>query len=85
MQDYSAFEAKLNDVHNWPCTYTFKCIVPCGEADTFRAAFKEHSLSDRASKSGKYISFTMEFNASSSGDVVSVYRTAATIPDAMPL
>lgn len=85
MQDYSAFEAKLNDVHDWPCTYTFKCIVPRGEVDIFRSAFSDHTLSERPSKSGKYISFTLEFTASSSAEVVAVYQTAATIPGAMPL
>ncbi|MEM6886289.1 MAG: DUF493 domain-containing protein [Verrucomicrobiota bacterium] len=85
MQDYSAFEAKLNDDHDWPCTYTFKCIVPSAEADTFRSALSEHTLTDRASKSGKYISFTLEFTAQSSNDVVAVYQTASTIPGAMPL
>ncbi|MEM1157570.1 MAG: DUF493 family protein [Verrucomicrobiota bacterium] len=85
MQDYSAFAAKLNDVHDWPCTYIFKCIVPSTEAEAFRSAFPEHTLSDRTSKAGKYISFTLEFTAESSKDVVAVYQTAATIPGAMPL
>lgn len=85
MQDYSAFEAKLNEVHDWPCTYTFKCIVPHTEAGSFRDAFSDHSLSDRPSKSGKYISFTLEFEATSSSQVIEIYRCAAKIPGAMPL
>jgi hypothetical protein len=85
MQDYSAFEEKLNEVHDWPCTYTFKCIVPAAEVDTFREKFQQFSFSERASSSGKYISFTLEFHADSSGHVVNVYQTAATIPGAMVL
>jgi len=85
MQDYDAFEEKLNDVHQWPCTYTFKCIVPHKEADTFRTTFQSFTMTDRASSSGKYISFTLDFEAKNGAEVIEIYRTAATIPGAMPL
>ncbi len=85
MQDYHAFEEKLNEVHQWPCPYVFKCIVPSGEADTFRQTYADFEMTHRDSKSGKYVSFTLEFTAHSSDEVVNLYRIASTIPGAMVL
>ncbi|MEO0454066.1 MAG: DUF493 domain-containing protein [Verrucomicrobiota bacterium] len=84
-KNWDSFQEKLDETHQWPCQYTFKCVI---RAEYYCELEKlkvrgEHSI--RQSKGGKYLSFTLQFEAQSSDDVLSVYREASAIPGAVLL
>jgi len=85
MDSLESLSKKLDETHEWPCLFTFKCVVPAASSDTFRQLFPEHSPRERESRSGKYISMTIEWKASSSREVTDIYRKASEIPGAILL
>jgi putative lipoic acid-binding regulatory protein len=85
MDNLESLRAKLDDAHDWPCVYTFKCVIPSDQRDRFLESFPDHQPTERGSRSGKYISMTLEWEAGSSGEIVEMYREAATIPGAILL
>ncbi|MEM6821306.1 MAG: DUF493 domain-containing protein [Verrucomicrobiota bacterium] len=85
MSDFSKLAEKLNETHKWPCIYVFKCVIPAKHKEQFEAQFADYPSSHRASSSGKYLSFTLEFEAHSSDQVIGLYQSAAKIPGAILL
>jgi putative lipoic acid-binding regulatory protein len=82
---WESFKVKLEETHQWPCPYTFKCIVRAEyycELDAIKEK-GEHSV--RQSSNGKYLSLTLNFEAQESDDVLEVYRLASAIPGAVLL
>jgi hypothetical protein len=56
---WESFKVKLEETHQWPCPYTFKCIVRAEyycELDAIKEK-GEHSV--RQSSNGKYLSLTL--------------------------
>ncbi len=87
MEDSIArFKQTLNEYHSWPCTYTFKFIVPAGQCDQVLDLF-EHGdhVSTRSSRNGKYISITAKCLVHSSEEVVTVYEAASHIQGVLSL
>ena len=69
----------LEDQHDFPCTYTFKFVVPADKIETLENLVKEGSQSKRPSSSGKYISLTIVMEVSSSDHVIEVYERVQVI------
>lgn len=79
------FKQVLEECHDWPCTYTFKFIVPQQSISEMEKLFPDHDIKKRESKTGKYISVTFETLANSSEEIMDVYHKASLIPGAMAL
>lgn len=73
------FRTKLEQHYSWPSLYIFKFIVPSGKENELKKLFPNHSVTEKNSSQGKYISLTMQIMASSSDSVIEVYQKAATV------
>lgn len=74
-----SFREKLDHHYAWPSLYTFKFIVPKGKEEEVRRMFPMHTPSERASKNGNYISFTIQAMMPSTEAVIGVYQDASSI------
>lgn len=81
MSDFESdnFLSKLKEVHEWPCTYMFKFIVPKEQVTVLEAAIKHEHSRMNPSKNGKYISMTFHVEAESAEDVIAIYRLASKV------
>jgi|TARA_B100000768_G_scaffold83327_1_gene78826 hypothetical protein len=73
---------QLDDTHRWPCSFSFKFILPADEQSiaALRSVFSTSAqFSERPSRNGKYKSFTIVETVGSAEDVFSCYESAATI------
>ncbi|MGX9366018.1 DUF493 family protein [Desulfoplanes sp. PS50] len=78
--DFTTFAERLDQAHDWPCIYTFKFIVPKNRQTEVTCLFgPEASVRKTASRTGKYISITVETKMESSAQVIDIYRQTATI------
>lgn len=77
--DFVAFKEKLDDIHAWPSLYTFKFIVPKAKVPEVEALFPKHEVNHTPSSKGTYISVTARMMASSSEEVISIYKAASGI------
>jgi len=78
--DYTTFAQRLDQAHTWPCCYTFKFIVPKNRQNEVTKLFGPRTpMKKTASRTGKYISITVETSMESSAQVIDVYKRAATI------
>ncbi len=78
--NHTTFTERLDEAHTWPCTYTFKFIVPKNRHNEVRCLFgPEASVRTTASRTGKYLSLTIETAMTSSDEVMAVYQQAAAI------
>ena len=82
---WDSLREKLEDVHEWPCDYTFKFIMPAAIVDDFVAILGKHSYDTRPSRTGKYTSITAVVRVESSEDVIAFYRAAATFEGVISL
>ncbi len=80
-----SFKEQLDKTHAWPVLYMFKFVVPSGKEAEVRALFPKHTPTERASKTGKYTSITIQMMMPSSDAVIEVYKTVATIEGIIPL
>ncbi len=82
---HKQFKQVLDDHHQWPCPYLFKFIIPADKLEQFKELFPNEAIDTRTSKTGKYISVTLESNMCSSHEVMAVYNKASEIPGIMSL
>jgi putative lipoic acid-binding regulatory protein len=75
----NSFKEKLDSHYAWPSLYTFKFIVPKGKEEAVRELFPMHNPSERASKNGNYISFTIQMMMPSTEAVIAIYQSASSI------
>ncbi len=80
-----SFKSALNDNHEWPCYYTFKFIVPVDKTEEVLGLFADDPVSERPSKSGRYISYTMEMHVESADHVLSLYNRVSHIKGVITL
>jgi uncharacterized protein len=78
-EKFDKMKSLLEDQHDFPCTYTFKFVVPADKIETLENLVKEGSQSKRPSSSGKYISLTIVMEVSSSDHVIEVYERVQVI------
>jgi uncharacterized protein len=75
----NAFREKLDQHYAWPSLYMFKFIVPAGKEDEVKKLFIQHTVSERLSKNGNYVSITIQMMMPSSDSVVDVYVLASKV------
>ena len=80
-----SFKSALNDNHEWPCHYTFKFIVPKDKTSEVLNLFADDPVSARESRSGRFISYTMEMYVESANHVVSIYNRVSHIKGVITL
>ncbi|TNF27196.1 MAG: DUF493 domain-containing protein, partial [Deltaproteobacteria bacterium] len=78
-EKFDKMKSLLEDQHDFPCTYTFKFVVPADKIETLENLVKEGSQSKRPSSSGKYVSLTIVMEVSSSDHVIEVYERVQVI------
>ena len=70
---------KLDQHYAWPALYIFKFIVPKGKEEEVKHLFPRHTVKEKASKNGNYISLTIQMMAPSSDAVIDVYLKTSLI------
>ena len=84
-ESIASFKSALDDNHQWPCFYTFKFIVPKDKCTVFLSLFADDPVSERPSKSGRYISYTMDMHVESADHVISIYNRVSHIKGVITL
>jgi hypothetical protein len=80
------FKQRLDEHHQWPCTYMFKFIVPQNQTQKILDLFESRDdLRTRPSRHGRYMSITAKCTVASSEEVVAVYQAAAQIKGVISL
>ena len=79
MDSFKPFKDKLDQEHSWPGIYLFKFVVPKDKKEALIAEFPEESFTEKQSKSGNYISFSLKKTMQSSDEVVEIYIRARKI------
>ena len=75
----AGFREKLEQHYSWPALYIFKFIVPTGREQEVKDLFPNHTVTEKISRNGNYISLTAQMMAPSSDAVIAVYVSAAQI------
>ena len=79
MDAHRAFKEKLDQEHSWPGIYVFKFVVPSNKQQEIRDLFPEEPFTEKKSKAGNYVSFTLKKTIHSSDEVVEMYLKAQEI------
>ncbi len=77
--DAEKFKQLLDGHHDWPCTYTFKFVIPKGKLSELREVFERDEFHTKDSKKGNYISVTINKYVISSSEVMSLYEECSEI------
>lgn len=78
-------KAALDKTTEWPTVYTYKFIVPRASLNHLLALIDGNRYSSRESKTGKFVSVTMERVVTSSEDVIELYKRTAVVKGLMAL
>jgi len=73
------FKGLLDEQYEWPTNYLFKFVVPGAQADKIKALFPGQEVSERASKTGKYVSLSIDIKLESADVVIAIYQKASEI------
>ncbi|MCK5882583.1 MAG: DUF493 domain-containing protein [Bacteriovoracaceae bacterium] len=84
-EDYDSFKRRLDEAHEWPCSYLFKFIVPREQVVTLehQTGLQHERLTP--SKKGTYVSVTFHMAATSSDEVIEIYKKASKVKGVMAL
>ena len=83
--NFDKFRALLDDQMNWPDYYHFKFVIKVGQKDSLLEILEEHSITERPSKNGNFVSITSRKLVHSADDIVEVYQKASTIEGILSL
>ena len=83
--DLTKFKSLLDEQVSWPDFYTYKFIVKTERKSHVTSLLEEHEITEKHSKTGKYISITSKKLMESSDDVVAVYHKLSTIEGVITL
>jgi putative lipoic acid-binding regulatory protein len=75
----AGFQEKLDQHYSWPSLYIYKFIVPTGKEDEVKKLFPNHTVTQKLSRNGNYVSITVQVMEPSSESVIAIYREAAMI------
>ena len=78
-------KATLDQVHTWPCVYSFKFIIPRAERQALLALLPAGEVAERQSRGGNYVAVTLSAPMPDSPAVIALYQLAATIPGIVSL
>lgn len=79
------FQITLDETHEFPCNYNFKFIVPIDKREDLLNHFPTHERIEKASKNGKFQSFTIKVSVTSGSEIVSIYRKVSMIEGVISL
>lgn len=71
--DSESFKEKLDIQYQWPSLYTFKFIAPLHMVDSVKTLFIGHTIKEKPSRKGNYLSLTISLMAGSSKQVIDYY------------
>ena len=74
---FASLKARLDDVHDWPCVYTFKFIMKTERLAAFVPLLEGHDYTTRNSAAGRHVAVTAEIFVETSDEVIALYRAAA--------
>jgi putative lipoic acid-binding regulatory protein len=77
--DLTKLKSLLDEEHEFPFHYTFKFIILTENKDELLSLLKEHNITEKLSKNGKYTSITSHTSMNSSDEIVEVYQVASTV------
>jgi len=75
----SKLKSLLESEYDWPSQYLFKFIVPKNKVWHLEKLFPQHPLELRSSKTGKYVSVTVNIELESADIVIAIYQKASHI------
>ncbi len=73
------FKRQLDENHQWPCTYTFKFIVPKEQVVVLCNLVKVDHSKLVPSKNGNYVSVNFEILAQSADEIVAIYQSVSQV------
>ena len=74
MENETQFKALLDEQYEWPAQYIFKFIVPKSSVSVAKNLLETFIVSEKESKTGKYISLTATKVMEASEDILEVYK-----------
>jgi putative lipoic acid-binding regulatory protein len=76
----------LEDEYSFPCSYTFKFIVPVSNQDALFLAIGEgYEITTRPSKKGNYVSLSAVRTFKSASEIIDVYVKIEKVPGVIAL
>ena len=81
-QKRKRLQNQLDATHRWPCSFSFKFILPANESAVaaLKSIFSDLAqFSERPSRNGNYTAFTIVETVGSAEDVFARYETASAI------
>lgn len=76
---FTSLQQRLEEAHQWPCSYVFKCVAPADVCETVKQLLPQGDLSKRDSAGGRFTAITVQFHATAATEVVDVYRRVSQI------
>ena len=76
---WDLLKARLEEVHEFPCSYTFKFISPKDQVESLVELLGDHELKRRDSAGGRWVSVTAIVNVASSEEVMAIYRSVQSV------
>lgn len=74
-----SFRELLDNSNTYPTLYLFKFIVPNGKLEEVYTIFPNQQVSEKPSKTGKYVSTSIKMKVSSTDEIMALYTRAAKI------
>ncbi len=84
-KDNSKFKELLDETYCWPCSYTFKFIVPKGQVALAKQILIGLQLSEKASGKGNYISITATKIFNGAEEIILIYQKMAIVEGVVSL
>jgi len=84
---YANLKEKLESVQQFPGIYCFKFIITGGldKIQELRKVLQNDEFIEQPSKTGKYVSITVNKNVQNADEVISIYKQTAIIKGIMTL
>ncbi|WP_316736569.1 DUF493 domain-containing protein [Pedobacter aquatilis] len=84
---YANLKEKLESVQQFPGVYCFKFIITGGldKIEDLRKIFPNEEFIEQPSKTGKYVSITVNKNVQNADEVIAIYKQTANIKGIMTL
>lgn len=79
MKNNTQFKALLDEQYEWPAQYIFKFIVPKASISIAKNVLLTFNLTEKDSKTGKYISLSATKVMESSDEILDIYKKMAIV------
>ncbi len=82
---WEKFRRTLDENHQWPCSFTYKFIVPRPQLGHLLFLFGNRAVHTKDSNGGRFVSVTSIQLVQSGAEVVELYRAASRIEGVIAL